>query len=120
MTDRLRERTVVAGIRVAFLLVSLGAGSLCRAYGAAANTTDTLTHRYYSLDSWIGAIGLPDDPFKSVVDADGTFWTELGLSSGRFGVYPLAPNQSPLKIRSYLEGATERMAQRMFGPRVPK
>ena len=63
-----------------------------------------MNHQYYSLDSWIGAIGLPDDPFKCVVDADGTFWTELGMSSGRFGVYPLAPNQTPVKIRSYLEG----------------
>jgi hypothetical protein len=102
-----------------FFLVSVAAGNLCRAYGEGADTTDTVNHRYYSLDSWIGAIGLPDDPFKSVVDADGTFWTEIGLSSGRFGVYPLAPNQTPLKIRSYLEGATERVDQRMLGPRVP-
>jgi hypothetical protein len=27
--------------------------------------------RYDSLDSWIGAIGLPDDPFKSTIDAAG-------------------------------------------------
>jgi hypothetical protein len=67
----------------------------------------------------MGALGLPDSPFKSIVDAEGTFWTELGMSSGRFGVYPLAPNQSSVKIRSYLEGATMRVDQRMFGPRAP-
>jgi len=119
MAKRLRARTVVAGIGAAFFLASVVGGSLCSGYGAAADTTDIVNHRYYSLDSWIGAIGLPDDPFKCVVDADGTFWTELGMSSGRFGVYPLAPNQTPLKIRSYLEGATERVDQRMYGPRAP-
>jgi hypothetical protein len=100
-------------------LLSIAAGNLYRVGGAAVPTTDISNHRYYSLDSWIGAIGLPDDPFKSVVDADGTFSTELGKTSGRFGVYPLAPNQTPVRIRSYLEGSTERVDQRMLGPQVP-
>lgn len=94
----------------------IGAGSIS---SMAADSPGITHHRYYSLDSWIGAIGLPDDPFKAVVDADGTFWTELGLSSGRFGVYPLAPNQTPVKIRSYLQGSEDRVDQRMYGPRVP-
>ena len=119
MTKRLREKTVVAGAGVAFFLVSVAAGSICRVCGAAEQTAYSVNHRYYSLDSWIGAIGLPDDPFKCVVDADGAFLTELGMSSGRFGVYPLAPNQTPLRIRSYLEGSTERVDQSMFRPRVP-
>lgn len=119
MTKRLREKTVATGVGVAFFLVSIAAGSIRRLCGAEARTTNIVNHRYYSLDSWIGAIGLPDDPFKCVVDADGTFWTELGMSSGRFGVYPLAPNQTPLRVRSYLEGSTERVDQHMFGPRVP-
>ena len=119
MTKRLRENPVVAGVGVAFFLVSIVAGSTCGAFGETGNVADNVNHRYYSLDSWIGAIGLPDDPFKCVVDADGTFWTELGVSSGRFGVYPLAPNQTPVKIRSYLAGEAERLDQRMLGPRVP-
>jgi hypothetical protein len=29
-------------------------------------------HRYYYLGSWMAAIGPPDDPFKTLVDADGS------------------------------------------------
>ena len=119
MTMRLLEKRIVAGVGVAFFLLSATAGNIYRLWGSTAQATDIVNHRYYSLDSWIGAIGLPDDPFKSVVDADGTFSTELGKTSGRYGVYSLAPNQTPVKIRSYLEGSSERVDQRMFGPRVP-
>jgi hypothetical protein len=62
---------------------------------------------------------LPDDAFKCVVNADGAFSTELGRASHRTSLYPLAPNQTPLKIQSRLAGVTERVDQRMFGPRVP-
>ena len=72
--------------------------------GEASTARDAVDFRYYSLDSWIGAIGLPDDPTKCVVDADGTFMTEMGRSSNRWGVFPLLPYQSPVKIRSGLSG----------------
>ena len=67
----------------------------------------------------MGAIGLPDDPFKCVVDADGTFWIERGKTALRQGIYPLALYQSPIKIHCRLKGTTERVDQRMYSPRVP-
>jgi hypothetical protein len=76
-------------------------------------------HRYYYLDSWTGAIGLPDDPFKTLVDADGTFWTEQGKNALRQGIYPLAVYESPLKVHADLQGGTKRVSQQMYNPRVP-
>ena len=73
MTTPLRDWAVVARVAITFLVMRGVAGNLEPARGAAADTADVVNHRYYSLDSWIGAIGLPDDPFKCVVDADGTF-----------------------------------------------
>jgi hypothetical protein len=94
--------------------------SMVAAAGSDAQTAaDMVDHRYYYLDSWMGAIGLPDDPFKTLVDADGTFWTEQGKTSLRQGIYPLALYESPLKIHSGLKGTTERVDQYMYSPRVP-
>lgn len=114
-----RRTMWVAAVGAALFLTSLKVASTDGASEAPANELDVADHRYYDLDSWIGAIGLPDDPFKSVVDADGTFWTELGKASERFGRYPLALNQTPLKIHAHLAGTTERVDQRMYNPRVP-
>jgi len=92
---------------------------------AAAPSTDAqaaesgVDHRYYYLDSWRGAIGLPDDPFKALVDADGTFSTEEGKTSLRQGIYPLALYESPITIHSTLRGTVERVDQHMYSPRVP-
>lgn len=119
MTNRFRQEMILAVAGVVFLLGSVTAGKIFRAASVVPDALDVVNYRYYSLDSWIGAIGLPDDPFKCVVDADGTFWSELGKSSERSGIYPLAPNQTPVKIQSHLIGTTERVEQRMFGPRVP-
>ena len=80
---------------------------------------DKVDRRYYRLDSWMGAIGLPDDPYKAVADADGGFRTERGKTSLRQGIYPLAPYQSPIRIHIHLDGKTERVDQRMYSPRVP-
>lgn len=80
---------------------------------------DKVDRRYYKLDSWMGAIGIPDDPFKAVADADGSFRTERGKTSLRQGIYPLALYQSPVSIHSRLDGKTERVDQRMYSPRVP-
>ncbi len=102
MKRSLRARSVLVGASLVLIIASVSGDG-----------------RYYSLDSWIGAIGLPDDPFKSTVDADGAFWTERGKASGRFAVYPLAPNQTPLKIQADLDGGTQRLSQRLWGPRVP-
>jgi hypothetical protein len=98
----------------AVLLLSAWAAGATR---AGKDTEDG--HGYYALDSWMGAIGLPDDCFKSVVDADGAFRTEIGRTSHRTSLYPLAQNQSPVKIQARLAGAMERVDQRMLGPRVP-
>lgn len=86
---------------------------------AARTNLDVVDHRYYFMDSWMGAIGLPDDPFKTLVDADGTFWTEQGKSSLRQGIYPLAVYESPLKIHADLRGGTKRVDQHMYSTRVP-
>jgi hypothetical protein len=92
----------------------VGLALVCASPLAAANlpssdsvsaTTDMADHRYYYLDSWTGAIGFPDDPFKSLIDADGTFWTEQGKTASRQGIYPLAVYESLLKIHSDLIGA---------------
>jgi hypothetical protein len=85
----------------------------------AAEAPDRVDHRYYALDGWIGAIGLPDDCFKCVVDADGRFITELGKSKGHQGVYPHPPAQNRLSIQADVFGGTTRVSQRMHSPRVP-
>src|ERR1051325_8868626 len=95
----------------AFALVS---NSLAPRLAAAAGDTDLVDHRYYYLDSWTGAIGLPDDPFKSLVDADRTFWTEQGKNALRQGFYPLAAYESPIKVHVDLIGGTERADQHMY------
>lgn len=116
MSKLFRQGIGPAAAGTAILLISIAAPC---ATEAAVDTEERVNRGYYALDSWIGAIGLPDDCFKSVVDADGTFWTELGRTSRRTSLYPLAPNQTPLKIQGRLAGVTERVDQRMFGPRVP-
>jgi hypothetical protein len=73
----------------------------------AQDSPDPRSSGHYSLDSWMAAVGLPDDCFKSIVDADGAYLTELGRASLRQGVYPLAPVQSPVKIPCGLSGGTE-------------
>ena len=83
------------------------------------NSSQAVDHRYYYLDSWNGAIGLPDDPFKTLVDADGTFWTEQGKTSLRQGFYPLAVYESPLKVHADLVGGTQRVDEHMLSTRVP-
>jgi hypothetical protein len=86
---------------------------------AASDAPDVVDYRYYALDSWIGALGLPDDSFKCVVDADGRFMTELGKSNGRQGVYPDPPAQNAVVIHADLLGGATRVDQRMVSPRVP-
>ena len=119
MCKRVRARAIIARLSVTCALTCAFLAIICVARCQAGDSPEIVKHQYYSLDSWIGAIGLPDDPFKAVVDADGVFWTELGMSTGRFGVYPFAPNQTPVKLRSYLEGESERVDQRLYSPRVP-
>jgi hypothetical protein len=95
------------------------AGAALLIIGIAAKASDKVDRRYYRLDSWMGAIGLPDDPFKAVADADGSFLTERGKAKWRQGIYPLAPYQSAIWIHCRLDGKTERVDQRMLSPRVP-
>ena len=83
---------------------------------AASAALNVVDYRYYALDSWIGAIGLPDDSFKCVVDADGQFLTEYGAPQGIAGVYPA---QNRVAIRADLLGGTVRIDQRMHSPRAP-
>jgi hypothetical protein len=85
----------------------------------AQPVTNAASHPYFSWDSWIGAIGLPDDCFKSVVDADGAFWTELRPGHDRYGVYPNAPPQSVVMIQADLSGGAKRLDQQMLDPRTP-
>ncbi|HEX4485427.1 MAG TPA: hypothetical protein VH088_04130 [Terriglobales bacterium] len=113
MNDRLmRFPALLAAILTLFVASTL-------AQSDAGSTSDIVDHRYYNLDSWMGAIGLPDDTFKTLVDADGTFSTEQGKTSLRQGIYPLAVYESPITIHSGLRGGTERVGQRMYSPRVP-
>jgi hypothetical protein len=119
MGKRVRQAMGLATAGVALFVVSMKADGVPRASRVTEDALDVVDYRYYALDSWMGAIGLPDDPLKSVVDADGTFWTERGKTSLRQGIYPLALYQSPLKIHCRLDGATERVDQRMYSPRVP-
>ena len=109
--------SVAAGL--ALFTTCVTTESLLNSSRAAEAAMDTVNRRHYYLDSWMGAIGLPDDPFKPVVDADGTFWIERGKSALRQGIYPLALYQSPIKIHARLKGTTQRVDQRMYSPRVP-
>ncbi len=104
---------------LSLLAVSVPAQDASHNSSATSDTSSGVDHRYYYLDSWMGAIGLPDDPFKTLVDADGTFWTEQGKNSLRQGFYPLAVYESPLKIHGDLRGGTERVDQHMYSSRVP-
>ena len=81
-----------------------------------SDASDAVDYRYYSLDSWLGMIGLPDDCFKCAVDADGQFLTEYGAPHGHPGVYPA---QNRLTIRIDLLGGSTRMDQKMHSPRAP-
>jgi hypothetical protein len=101
------------------LAFSISAVRAADALSASSPASELADHRFYYLDSWMGAIGLPDDPFKTLVDADGTFWTEQGKTSLRQGIYPLALYESPLRIHSGLAGTTERVDQQMYSPSVP-
>lgn len=78
-----------------------------------------MDYRHYALDSWIGAIGLPDDCFKCVVDADGRFQTECGKSKGHQGFYPDAPAQNKVVIQADVVGGATRTGQRMHSARAP-
>jgi hypothetical protein len=106
------------------LAATIGAG-LARALlappaaDAATGPLDIVDYRHYALDSWMGAIGLPDDSFKCVVDADGRFMTELSKSTGHQGLYPNPPAQNRVVIHADLLGGTARVNQRMLSPRVP-
>jgi hypothetical protein len=86
---------------------------------AATDSPEVVDFRYYALDSWIGAIGLPDDSYKCVVDADGQFMTELGKSKDHQGIFPNPPVQSKVVIHADLVGRTTRVDQRMVSSRVP-
>lgn len=86
---------------------------------AATDAPEIVDYRHYALDSWIGAIGLPDDSFKCVVDADGRFMTELGKSKGHQGVYPDPPAQNRVVIHADLLGGTARVDQHLVSARVP-
>jgi hypothetical protein len=86
---------------------------------ATTDADSVVDYRFYALDSWMGAIGLPDDHFKAVVDADGRFLVEFGKSKGHQGVYPHPPVQNKLTIHADLAGGTVRIDQRLQSPRVP-
>ena len=100
-------------------MTSTMAADVPRDSDAPQKALEKVDRRYYDLDSWMGAIGLPDDPFKAVVDADGSFLTERGKKSLRQGIYPLALYQSPIRIHSRLDRKTERVGQELYSPRVP-
>jgi len=97
-------------------------GSGLAAEGASPKTPsgrlDIVDYRHYSLDSWMSAIGLPDDAYKCAADADGRFVSELGGRSHQ-GVYPNRPLAHPVTIHADLLGGTRRVDQRMHSPRVP-
>ena len=116
MTSYFRRTNGTAAAAVVFGLASMAVPCIS---AAAPDGPGRAMRAHYALDSWRGAIGLPDDPFKAVVDADGAFWTELGPASHRAGIYPLAPNHTPVKVQARLAGVTERVDQRMLGPRIP-
>lgn len=117
----IRQMRVPALVAVGSILFAISTAAQDRSAttNAPRAASDSADHRYYYLDSWMAAIGLPDDPFKTLVDADGTFWTEQGKTSLRQGIYPLALYESPIKIHSGLRGTTERVDQQMYSPRVP-
>ncbi len=79
---------------------------------------EIVDYRHYSLDSWISAIGLPDDAYKCAADADGRFLSELGAGSHQ-GVYPNRPPAHQVVIHADLLGGTTRVDQRMHSPRIP-
>ncbi|MGO8746563.1 MAG: formylglycine-generating enzyme family protein [Thermoguttaceae bacterium] len=104
------------GLLPTAVVMVLMTASISRAEGNAADVVD---YRYFALDSWVGAIGLPDDCFKSAVDADGRFLTEFGHSGPHQGIYPNPPAQSKVAIHADLLGRTTRIGQQMYSPRVP-
>jgi hypothetical protein len=93
--------------------------ALCLPAAATPVAADTVDHRYYSWDSWIGAIGLPDDAFKSVADADGRFMTELRAGSAHQSAYPNPPVPHALRIQADLRGGARRVDQRMHSSHTP-
>ena len=105
-TRRIAVAAIVAALALALLAASAAA--------AATDGLEIVDYRHYALDSWIGAIGLPDDAYKCVVDADGRFMTELGKSKGRQGVYPNAPAQTQVVIHADLLGGTARVTSGWF------
>jgi len=117
-----RFRLTLGFVEVAsalFVATMVMAADPPRGVGTSGDGLDKVDRRYYKLDSWMGAIGLPDDPLKAVGDADGSFRTERGKTKLRQGIYPRALYQSPIRIHARLDGKTERVDQRMYSPRVP-
>jgi hypothetical protein len=119
MSSRFRKIASFTAAALAVLSIRAAAEGVPKRPRETPDGLEVVDRRHYYLDSWMGAIGLPDDPIKPVVDADGTFWVERGKSSARQGIYPLALYQSPIKIHARLDGTTERVDQRMYSPRVP-
>jgi len=80
------------------LKIAIAALLLTGAWVTADTTPPSVDYRYYALDGWLGAIGMPDDCFKCVVTATGRFSTEFGKSKDHQGVYPNPPIQNTVWI----------------------
>ena len=89
----------------------------CSVYAdESLSAPDIVDYRYFVLDAWYGAIGLPDDCFKAAVDARGRFCTEFGKSKAHQGTYPNPPAQDPVWLEADLAGGVDRTHQRMHSP----
>jgi hypothetical protein len=102
--------TFAAGL--AWSITSTIAADVPRGIGPSGGALEKFDRRYYKLDSWMGPIGLPDDPFKAVADADGSFLTERGKKSLRQGIYARAlpvpyQNSQPFGRQNRAGGPTD-------------
>ena len=84
-----------------------------------AEARQRVNYHHYALDGWMGAICLPDDCFKCLVNADGCFSTEFGKSEGHQGIYPNPPAQKAVWIQAGVLGRATRVSQEMYSARVP-
>ncbi|MCX6907238.1 MAG: hypothetical protein NTY01_04255, partial [Verrucomicrobia bacterium] len=86
---------------------------------AAAKLKPEVLDFRYQPERWQTCIGLPDDPFKSIIGCDGALYYDYGKSGS--GNYTLGGGRFGTRLLAELDGEGEMTTkrQRLQGPRVP-
>ena len=111
-------------ILLTFLIITIATSA--RAAEPAAPLAEKnilkVDYRYFAPTDWIGAIGLPDDAFKCVVDSRGAFVTEFGpkeLNKVTITIYTNRPTPHYVAILAGVEEGAQVVDQRMHSARAP-